>query len=215
LIKSFPRRASQGRSNINVEQLIGLAGARGVDLTHAAGAAIETKGIARNRERTDHEIELGVGVRETAFGRQTRTSRRAAWSLAELGQAAVAGGVHGSRWLAVRYSIAGDSSCADELWSCLAYHGSFIARREWWPAKVLGSNGRLKFYREDLAQLVLDADAHRHYFAAAPALYAACMDITPPEWDRTLSGPFRSLKTVYEGWINSALAGIRRGLRGD
>ena len=201
---------------MNVEQLISRASAHGIDLIHAAGAAIETHGTARKRERTEIEKKLGIpDVRETASGRESRTARGSNWSIAELAQAAAAGGVFGARWLSVRYSIAGDVSCSDELWSSLVYHGSLIARREWWPPRVLGSNGKLKFYREELAQLVLDEDAHKHYFATAPALYSVYMDVTPVEWDKTLDGPFRSLKTLYEGWLTGALAGIRRGLRGD
>jgi hypothetical protein len=64
------------------------------------------------------------------------------------------------------------------------------------------------------SELVLDEDAHRHYFTATPALYAICMDVAPTIWDKTLMSPFRSLKTAYEGRLNSALAGIQRGLRG-
>jgi hypothetical protein len=78
---------------MNVEQLVSLANARGVDLKHAAGAAIETKGISRQRQRqrqrqrTGLERELGVDVRETASGRQSRVHPRPAWTLAELAQA--------------------------------------------------------------------------------------------------------------------------------
>ncbi len=199
---------------MNAEQLLSLANARGIDLKGAAGAAIETKGIGRKRERTEVERELGIDVQETARGRHSRTYRRPEYSLAELAQAAAAGGVKGARWLAVRFSVAGDFGCIDELHDRLSYEAVQIGRRDWWPMQVMCAHGKLEFYRERLARLVLDEDAHRHYFAAAPALFAVCMDVTQPEWDRNLSDPFRSLKAVYEGWLNRALAGIRRGLRG-
>lgn len=201
---------------MNAEQLIGRASARGIDLVHAAGAAINELGIARKRALTDIEKKLGIpDVRETAAGHETRTYRRPAFSLAELGQAAVAGGVHGTRWLAIRYSIAGDSSCIDELRSSLTYRGHLISRRESWAPQVVGLDGRRHFFRERLADLVLTEDSHRHYFAAAPALYAICMDVPPTAWAQTLNAPFRSLKTVYEGWLTDALAALRRGMRGD
>jgi hypothetical protein len=200
---------------LNVEQLVGLANARGVDLVRAAGAATETGGIARKRDRTRFEVRFGIDVRETACGRETHTYRRPAWSLAELAQAAAAGGVHGVRWLALRYSIVGDMSCADELHGSLAYQACMIGRRESWPPQVVGLDGKPKFFRELLAQLVLDEDAHKHLFVAAPALYAVYMDVGQAIWDQRLDAPFRSLKTHYEGWIAAAIAGIRRGMRGD
>jgi hypothetical protein len=200
---------------LNVEQLVGLANARGVDLIRAAGAATETGGIARMRPRTRLEIKLGIDVRETVRGRETRVYRRPAWSIAELAQAAAAGGVHGVRWAALRYSVIGDLSSVDELQGALGYQAVLIGRRENWPPRVVGLDGQPHFFRERMAELVLLADAHRHYFDAAPALYAAIMDVTPAVWDRTLHAPFRSLKTHYEGWIAAALAGIRRGMRGD
>jgi hypothetical protein len=200
---------------LNVEQLIGLANARGVDLKRVAGAATEIHGIARKRERTPLEVGLGVDVRKTVNGRETRVHRRPAWGLAELATAAAAGHVHGAPWLAVRYSIAGDASCADDLWSSLFYQATLIGRREGWPARITGLDGQYHFFRERLSELVLTVDMHRHYFDAAPVLYAVCMDVTPVVWDQVLSSPFRSLKTRYQGWIDSALAGIRRGMRGD
>ncbi|MGO9038872.1 MAG: hypothetical protein ACLQKH_12890 [Steroidobacteraceae bacterium] len=181
----------------------------------AAGAATETHGIARKRERTRLEVNLGIDVQETASGRESRTYRRPAWSMAELAQAAAAGGVHGVAWLAVRYSVAGDASCAEELHGALAYHAQLIGRRESWPPRVMSLDGNPKFFREELAAMALDEDAHRHYFAAAPALYAVYMGVTPAVWEQTLTGPFHSLKAKYSSWISIACAGIQRALRGD
>lgn len=200
---------------LNVEQLIGLANARGVDLVRAAGAATETHGIARQRPRTPLEVKLGIDVKKTVNGHETRVYRRPAWSIAELAQAAVAGGVHGVRWTALRYSVIGDLSSVDELQGALGRQACEIGRRERWPPRVMGLDGQPHFFRERLAELVLLADAHRHYFDAAPALHAAIMDVTPAVWDKTLHAPFRSLKMHYEGWVGAAIAGIRRGLRGD
>ncbi|MGO9717271.1 MAG: hypothetical protein ACLPV2_09890 [Steroidobacteraceae bacterium] len=134
--------------------------------------------------------------------------------MAELAQAAAAGGVRGVPWLAVRYSIAGDASCADELHSSLAYQAHLIARRERWPPRVIGLDGHRQFYCEALAELVLDDDAHQHLFMAAPSLHAICMKVPETVWDQTLAGPFRSLKAKYSSWISIACAGIQRALRG-
>jgi hypothetical protein len=201
---------------LNAAQLISLANARGVDLVRAAGAATETEGIARKRALTEEEKKQGIrDVRETAAGRETRTYRQGAWSFAELGQAAAAGGVRGAPWQAIRYSIMGDRSCEGTLHLSLAIEANFLARRDWWAPQVVGCDGQRKFYREELAMLVLDADLHRQYFAWAPQLYAVYMAVDGAIWNRDLESQFASLNAKYQSWISTAMGGIQRGLRGN
>lgn len=197
---------------MKAEELICLATARGVNLSRVGGAASEMHGVARERERTPEERKLGKAVDLTARGRDSRSYRRADWSLAELGQAA-GGRVGGAAWLAVRYSIAGDSSCAAELWSRLASEATSIGRRDHWAPKVLGLDGKMKFFREELAQLVLDDDAHRQYFVAAPALYPAYMEVGERTWNRDLEDYFVTLKDKLTSWIRMGCAAMQPALR--
>jgi hypothetical protein len=134
-----------------------------------------------------------------------------ATGVAELGQAAQGLGV--IPWNAALYSFAGSSDGYWLLWSALSCEANRIARRESWAPRVTAENGEQRFYRETLAQLVLDEDAHKDMFAAAPALYAVYMGVTPPIWDQDLRGPFRSLQSAYERWLATARNVIGRWIR--
>lgn len=194
-----------------VEDLIAIATAHGIELQYIAGAASNTKGVARRRKRTRMEVRLGLEVVETVDGRQTRSSRRPAWSIAELGQAA--GGVPETPWNAAFYSLAGDRDLYWALWLPLANEAFRIARRERWAARVRGEDGRLMFYQPDLACLVLDEDAHQDIFARAPGLYACCLGVTQAVWDSALESKFRSVKGSYRRWLDIALGMIQRRMR--
>jgi hypothetical protein len=199
---------------MNAEHLVALANARGVDLKHAVGATIETRGIARQRDRTKREVELGLDVTETASGRESRSYRRPAWSMSEFAQAAAAGGIKGAPWAAVRYSIAGDASCQDELHHSLFGQALQFMRRDNWAFRVPGLDGQPKCYLEDLSDLVLTEDAYKHYFAGAPLLFSIFMNVSNETWSRSLEWQYATLKAKYATWIEIGLAGIRRGLRG-
>jgi hypothetical protein len=197
---------------LNGAALVQLATAHGIDLVHVAGVASNMEGIARERPRNDIEREMGIGVRLTARGRETRT-RRPGMGFAELGQAAAGLGV--IPWTAALYSFAGSQDGYWVLWQALSGEANKIARREMWAPRVVGEHGEQRFYREALAQLVLDADAHQHLFAAAPALYAAYMNVAPPTWERQLAGPFASLKGRYDGWLAVARSVIGKWVRSE
>jgi hypothetical protein len=198
---------------LNAAGLLQLATARGIDLNHIAGVASNIDGIAKKRERTEIERKLGIpDVRETASGRETRT-RRAGWGLAELGQAANGLGV--IPWSAALYSFAGSQQDYWLLWSALSCEANRIARREHWAAQVMAENGRQQFYRETLAALVLDEDAHKQMFLSAPQLYSAYMGVAPATFDGQLRDPFRSLQSVYDRWLATARSVIGRWIRED
>jgi hypothetical protein len=207
------RDTTVARLHLNAASLVRFAAARGIDLTHVAGASSNVDGIARERARTDVEIEIGIQVRETAKGRETRTYSHPAWTVAELGQAA--GGLGPLPWAAALYSFAGSRDGYWMLWQALASEATRVARRECWPPRVTMECGEPRFYRDQLAELVLIEDANKQYFTAAPALYSACMAVTPPIWDRQLSDPFRSLRSAYDRWLGIARGAIGRSIRGE
>lgn len=197
---------------VNAAGLLQLAAARGIDLNHVAGVASNVDGITSRRPRTALERKLGIDVRETASGRETRGHRRPAWGHAELGQAAQ--GLGAIPWAAALYSFAGSREGYWLLWDALSREATRLAHRDWWPPRVTIENGEPRFYRERLAQLVLDDEAHKALFLAAPgALHACYMSVTQEIWDRQLQDPYRSLQGAFERWIGIARATIGRRIR--
>jgi hypothetical protein len=213
-------------------ELLALCSAAGVDLTHAGGIASNLDGEAAERKRTREELRDGVDVVATAKGTGSRTYRRPYWSLAELGMAA--GGIELGElpWYAARYSFAGDQSCYWSLWWGLLYQAQRMARREGWQPRVIGRSprdartgklipgavGEPQFYLLDLAQLVLDEDAHRWLFVgpkSIPRLHALYLRVEDPTWECILEPRYRSLQACYERWLNIARATIQRRLMQD
>lgn len=194
--------------------LIKLAAAKGIALNNVAGAASNLEGVARPRRLSRAEMKfrnekkISLDVHETVKGRESRTYRRPDWSTAELGQAAKGLGV--IPWTAALYSFAGARDGYWLLWNALSGEANRIARREYWVPRVVTEDGRMQFYREELAQLVLDEDANKHLFLAAPALYSAYMGVTMPTWEQQLIGPFRSLRGRYDGWLGAARSTISK-----
>ena len=208
-------------------ELIALAAAHGIDLSHVGGNADRTDGAASLRRRSREELRDGIEVIPTARGHGTRTYRRPAWSLAELGQAAQ--GLGELPWFAARYSFAGDRSCYWTLWYALAFEAHALAHREGWQPRVMGcaardprtgrliagARGEPRFYLLDLAQLVLDEDGNRSLFAGAQAiagLHALYLRVEEPTWSKILEPRYRSLQAVYERWLGTARGMIQRRL---
>lgn len=198
--------------------LLQLAKAKGIDFQEVAGAASNLDGIAQKRRLTRaetkhrNETKVSLDIQETVRGRQSRVYRPPAWSMAELGQAASGLGV--VPWSAALYSFAGAKEGYWLLWHALATEANRLARRECWAMHVARENGQRRFFREDLAELVLIEDANKHWFTAAPQLYSISMDVTTVTWDRQLSDPYRSLKLSYERWLEIARSAINRWIRG-
>lgn len=202
---------------MDAASLIQLAKARGIDLKEVAGAASNLYGAAEKRRlsraeiKYRNEVKLNLDIQETVRGRHTRTYRRPTWSIAELGQAAR--GLGQIPWAAALYSYAGAQEERWILWSALALEAQKVAHRENWPARIVAEDGSRRFYREELADLVLTEETHKHWFLAAPTLYAIFMDVTPAVWDQTLNSPFRSLKASYDRWLDTARSAIGRMIR--
>lgn len=195
---------------MRADELVSLAAAHGIDLKEVAGNASDTKGVARVRARTPDERRTGRYVEQTARGSGSRVHRRRAWTAAELGQAAQ--GVPRMPWLAACYSLAGDSSGYPELHRGLMAQAIRIATRENWPMRIHSKDGSFQFYVAELAQLVLDVEAHKHLFVAAPALYAICMRMEDEIWSTTMSNRYVSLRVQYERWLGTALSMIQSWL---
>jgi hypothetical protein len=195
-------------------ELVTLAAAHGIDLTHVAGNASDTHGVARKRRLTAKEVKArkdegrGTRVEETASGSGSQVYRRPAWTAAELGQAAHL--VPRMPWLAACYSLAGDLSAYKELHRGLTYEAIEMAGKEDWPWRVKKSHGAMDFYIEPLTALVLDFEAHKSFFEAAPALYAHYMGVDMEVWDGALAARYARLHNKFERWYAVALGMIQR-----
>jgi hypothetical protein len=217
-------------SLMRADELVVLASAHGIDLTHVAGAASNTRGAASKRSLTREERRkrmeehLGLEIEPSVRGNGSRTYRRPQWSLAEIGQAAE--GVPELPWLAACYSWGGDSSCYWTLWWGLSYQAQRLGRREGWQPRVMGraprdpktgkpivgAKGEPRFYLLELAQMVLDEDAHKWAFAAWPGLHAAYLQVEDATWARILAPRYEMLQGKYESWLATAKTLIQRKL---
>lgn len=195
---------------MRADELVSLAAAHGIDLKEVAGNASDTKGVARVRARTPEERRSGRHIEPTARGAGSRVHRKRMWTAAELGQAAQ--GVPRMPWLAACYSLAGDSSGYPELHRGLMAQAIRIATRENWPMRVRCKDGSMQYYIAELAQLVLDVEAHKHLFVAAPALYAICMHMEEEIYATTMAHRYVSLRVQYERWLGTALSMIQSWL---
>lgn len=229
--RGIPRIAFSGwlSERMDAEDLIALAGARGIDLSRVGGNASDTRGDARRRRRTAVERRLGIEVIESASGNSSRSVRRTYWTIAELGMATK--GIDEVPYLTARFQIAGDNSGLTywRLWFALRYQAGRMAQREGWrplvPGRtprdpktrkpILGAIGDPHHYLDDLAQLVLDEDRFRPFFVADPALYAEYMAVEQPTWDKVLEPRFVALRARFERWSAIALAMVRRWLMSD
>jgi hypothetical protein len=193
---------------VRTEDLVSLAKARGIDLS-SFGGGTEPQGAAARRRRAQEESSV-----EAAPSRDR--SRRPP-------QRSYAAPFEDLPWLAARYSFAGDESCYWRLWWGLAFQAQRIARRENWPPQVpgllprdsagnpvRGARSAMQWYLLELAQLVLDEDANRPLFLAAPQLFALYMRVEPETWAGALEPRFRLLERCYQRWVGVARARIQR-----
>ena len=210
---------------MKAEDLIALAAGHGIDLRAVAGAANNLDGIAKLRRLTPRERAAGLlAVAETASGSETRVSHPPAWSHAELGLA-MSGpprepGKPGRPrepalprmpTLAAMYSFARDDANYGELFRGLIITAMRVCRDEAWPMRV-GRDDPPYAYVNGLAGLVLDADRHARFFAAAPMLYPIYMGVSEEVWRVRLDGKYHRLKARYDGWLDSARSHINRKL---
>ncbi len=193
--------------------LIALVSGKGIDLGHVAGNASNLEGAARKRRRLPIEIKLGVDVMVSVRGHGSRAYRRAVWSLAELG---IAGqDVPRIPWLAAMYSYGRDQTAYWHLWEALADAAQDLGRRNKWAPRVRDVTGKPQYYRERLAEMVLDADRYQPVFAASPAVFAIYLNVTDEVWERVLSERFDQLKHRYHRWLAVAQSEINRKIRAN
>ena len=195
---------------MKAEDLIALAAGHGIDLRAVAGAASNLDGVARLRRLTPRERADGIlAVAETATGTETRVSRPPQWSHAELGIALA--GLPRMPTLAALHSFARDDANSGELYRGLLVTAMHLCRDDAWPMRV-GRDDPPYAYVNGLAGLVLDADRHARFFAAAPMLYPIYMGVSEEIWHVRLNGKYHRLKARYDGWLDSARSHINRKL---
>jgi hypothetical protein len=188
---------------MRAQELVALAKAHGIDLSSIPGIDL---GATGKRGKGRDELLAGVEVVPTAEGGGSPGARQpyrssAACDLTEP-----------PWWLAARYSFCSDRTAYWPLWWYLAYQAQRLARREDWPPRARGARGELRFYLLDLSQLVLDAQAARPLFVAAPVLFPAYMQVEPETWQQVLEPRYRSLSGCYERWLGIARGWIGRRL---
>jgi hypothetical protein len=195
-------------------ELVSLAAAHGIDLTHVAGNASDLYGVARTRRLTPLQrklcdvLKISREVTPTAQGAGSRVYRRPAWTAAELAQAAQ--GLERMPWLAARYSFAGDSSGYRELQAGLMMQVLRIGTAEKWSMQVPGRDGSMQYYQAELAALVLDAERDKWMFLKAPAMYAHCMRMEEEIYATKMAHRYSSLQLWYEGWLHAAESWMQR-----
>ena len=193
------------------EELVSLAAAHGIDIAHTVASSTNLKGAAAKRPRTRDEVRGGLEVVETAEGKETRVTRPRYWTHAEVGMGAA--GCKRLPWLAACYSFAGDRDRYAELHRGLTLETMKAAERNSWPWQVQLADGRRGFYIERLAEMVLDEDACRPAFTAAPGLYAVYMGVTTRIWHKPLWGYFLTVQERYTRWLDIARGTIGQKLR--
>jgi hypothetical protein len=71
------------------------------------------------------------------------------------------------------------------------------------------------FYLDNLAQLVLDEDAHPALFRACPQLPAICLGISEHTWDKSVAERYGALQYVWLDWLGRAAAIIQPRLASE
>ncbi len=179
-------------------ELIALAGAHGIDLRHLASSSLQGA-AAKHRERVLAAVEELPKGRGFLGGRRPR-----------LGADPAALAFNELPWHAARWSFADDCLSYWPLWWGLVFQTQRIARREDWPAQVRGARGEPQFYRDELAQLVLDAEANQPLFVAAPQLYGLCMAVEDRTWHEQLEPRYQRLRVCYVNWLEIGRSMIQR-----
>ena len=193
--------------------LIVLASAHGIDISHTVASETNTRGAARSRRRTELERREHREVRATVAGKASRVTRPRAWTHAETGLGACE--VPRMPWLAVLYSIGGDRANYAELHRGLTLRALDMADEQHWPWQVRLASGKRDYYLERLAELVLDYDAYRRAFEQDPALFAVYMDVTEATWSNPLYRYFLELQGQYGRWLDVGQGFMARWLRED
>ena len=197
---------------MRAEDLLVIMTARGVDLEHTArlsgDPARRPRKLGGRRNRFGEErLEEGPGAQH---GTATASTERPTWTLAEIGMASK--GVPDVSFKAACFAFAGDHSEYWYLYGQLVSAVMTLRDREHWPWKLQTPNGG-RFYLQELAELVLTEDREPHYFRLVPQLYAWCLNIPEPLWDRSVSRRFQAVRYVWMTWLDEAIRIIGPRLR--
>ena len=204
------------------EMLIARASARSLDLKQLAGEASVIMPVSRRRQlmmaklfEPDEKVPRLVG--ETVEGKQTRTTRRAYYTHAELGQSLSFAGVSGAPFLAAMYSDAMDGTVRPLLYRKLRARAAESAIQEEWPERIQGMHGGPHHYEDELTALVLDADWGKALFQLAQSqhnvnLYAVAMDVSEEVWQSKLMPYYTRILRHYEVWLARARSAVERKL---
>lgn len=202
-------------SHERYELLFSRASAHSLDLVQLAGEASKLIPASSPRRRRFMEKlfrgeNIHAPIGETVTGSQTRVSRSAYYTHAELGQSLA--GLGGAPYLAAMYSFALDGSQRVPLYHALRERTAEIARREEWPERIPGVNGAAHHYEDELTALVLDVDWLKPLFVLAPQLYAIAVDVSEELWRIRLLHYYVRILQVHESWLARAQGHITRRL---
>jgi len=193
---------------MKTEDLLNLGNYQKLDFVLIGGTASRTDGIARLRAPTREERRSGLGVRLTVESAQTRTYRRPLMSHQELGAALA--GCRRMPYLAAFYHARGDYSVYEKLKRGLMLEVMRLINSKQWPTRLSRLDGSHEHYQGELAELVLDFDAHIPLFTKMPWLFETCLGISDDVWDKTVRHWYRELADRYERWIAEAKAHVGR-----
>ncbi len=198
---------------MKAEELVTLAAAHGIDISHTVACETNLRGAAARRRRTDEERRIGAPVRDTVTGAQTRVHRPRTWTHAETGLGAA--GCPRMPWLAACYSWAGDRTGYKELHRGLTLQAIKEAQRHDWPWRITLLDGTKDYYLERLTELVLDEEGCKPAFTSAPGLYAIYLGVSPVTWSKPLWGYYLTLQQCYQRWLDIVRGTIGRKLAQD
>ncbi len=197
---------------MKAEDLLSLAAARGVDLIQAAQAGTDARPVRELQTKgfNGHTVLLELS-QSRARGKESPSTIRPFWSMAELGQAAA--GVRRIPYLAACFAWAGDRSNFWVLHRALHREALALQHHHAWPSEVEDIFGIGTPYLPLLGRLVLDEDAAPSVFIV-PAVYALYLRDSEATWERHLIERYMQIKDVWLEWLQRAARKIQSRLGG-
>lgn len=203
---------------MKAQDLLTLATAHSVDI---AQAARQQTHVSRERALMQSRMrkilisnpKAQIRPEQTARCAQTHVTDHPSWTNAEAGHAAA--GVSRIPWYAASFTYMDDNSAFWVLWEALMFEALRMRVRHHWSPQVKGADGHMRFYLENLTNIVLEEQRHRPIFTAAPALYAVLCGVTEDVWERTLFVRFDMIRNQYDRWLHTAIGIMNARLEED
>jgi len=205
---------------MQAEELISLAAAHGIDLMRVARST-NSKNPEIMRAARDVKMKRFAGGRTApvlveppasrARGKETQTSVRPEWTIAEIGHAAH--GLSDQYFRAALFAFAGDRTYYKWLRGELFQQAILLRGQHDWPWTVEDIHEEKSPYLRHLSKLVLDQDATPNLFVICPELYAIYLRIPQKVWDKSMSMRFLTLQLVWQDWYTEAARAIQPRLR--